>query len=75
MSDAIVGIMADGIVRAAFAIDGHNDERNACKLAVEWRRAGRTVKRCSWEHAMTVANKPWVDEPNGVMCDNEREEE
>lgn len=64
MSDAIVGIREDGIVRAAFAIDCADDERKAGKLAAEWRKAGRTVKRCSWEHAMTVANKPWVDEPN-----------
>lgn len=64
MSDAIVGIREDGIVRAAFAIDCADDEREAGKLAAEWRKAGRTVKRCSWEHATTVANKPWVDEPN-----------
>ena len=64
MSDAIVGIREDGIVRAAFAIDCADDEREAGKLTAEWRKAGRTVKRCSWEHATTVANKPWVDEPN-----------
>lgn len=64
MRDAIVGIREDGIVRAAFAIDCADDEREAGKLAAEWRKAGRTVKRCSWEHATTVANKPWVDEPN-----------
>ena len=61
MCEAIVGIREDGIVRAAFAIDCADYERVAENLAAEWRKAGRTVKRCSWEHAMIVANKPWVD--------------
>lgn len=64
MSDAIVGINKAGIVRAIFTIDSKRDEREATKLAGEWLRDGRTVKRCSEEHAFQLLDKPWVDEPN-----------
>lgn len=61
---AIVGIRADGIVRAVFIIDSANDEREAGVLAGEWRDDGRTIKRCSATHAQVVLGKPWIDEPS-----------
>ena len=62
MSEAIVGINQDGEVRAVFTIDSKCEEREATKLASEWLRMGRTVKRCCEEHAFPLLGKPWVDE-------------
>jgi hypothetical protein len=61
MSEAIVGINSEGMVRAVFAIDKPKDEKEATKLAGEWLRLGRTVKRCGEQHAFDVLGKEWKE--------------
>ena len=61
MGEAIIGIRQDGEVRAVFAIDGRSDEREATTLASQWLREGRTVKRCSQEHAFSVMGRQWEE--------------
>jgi hypothetical protein len=61
MKEAIVGIRNDGEVRAVFNIDCPRDEREASSAASQWLKEGRTVRRCSQEHAKTVIGKQWKD--------------
>jgi len=59
MTEAIVGINQDGVVRAMFCIDTPGDEREAADTAARWLREGRTVKRCSDTHAAEVFGEQW----------------
>lgn len=61
MSEAIVGINSEGKVRAVFAIDQPKDEKEAAKIAGEWLRMGRTVKRCAAKYAFEIAGEEWKE--------------
>lgn len=58
---ALVGVRADGSVRAVFCVDSKRDEKEAVSTALSWESQGRIVKRCSQTHAFAVKDQ-WIDE-------------
>ena len=59
--EAIVGVREDGSVRAIFCIDSPEDVKEAVKTALRWENEGRTVKRCSQEHARAAVGRQWLE--------------
>lgn len=57
---ALVGVRADGSVRAIFCVDAARDEKEAASTVLRWENEGRTVKKCSQAHAFAVGEH-WKD--------------
>ena len=62
MKEALVGIRKDGEVRAIFCIDSQSDKRESYNVARNWEANGRTVKKCSQEHAHAIVGQQWKEE-------------